>query len=285
VLCQLFHTCLKYTDFSDRLVADSDENLSESDVSRMSKLSWYISLNMTNQESAIVFGREMAANYDKGNAVFAPIRDSLNFVIRAILAELPTDARILCVGVGTGSELINLAQAFPQWQFTAVEPAAAMLDICRQKVEACGMTSRCTFHEGYLDSLPGSDTFDAATCLFVSQFLLQSEKRSNFFHQIAMKLRSGGYLINADLAYDRSASSYPELLDTWLRIMASAGMPIEMVRARISAAYSRDVAVLPPSEVASIIDAGGFDSPVLFFQSLLMHAWSAKRSTTLQSRG
>jgi tRNA (cmo5U34)-methyltransferase len=61
---------------------------------------------MTNQESAIVFGRKMAANYDKGNAVFAPIRDSLNFIVRTILAELPTDARILCVGVGTGSELI-----------------------------------------------------------------------------------------------------------------------------------------------------------------------------------
>jgi tRNA (cmo5U34)-methyltransferase len=240
---------------------------------------------MPNQESAIVFGREMAANYDKGNAVFAPIRDSLNFVIRTILAELPTDARILCVGVGTGSELIDLAQAFPQWQFTAVEPAAAMLDICRQKVEECGMTSRCTFHEGYLDSLPESDTFDAATCLFVSQFLLQPKERRNFFHHIAVRLRSQGYLINADLAYDRSAATYPELLDIWLRIMASAGMPVEMVRARISAAYDRDVAVLPPSEVASIIAAGGFDPPVLFFQNLLMHAWYTRRNTILQSHG
>jgi tRNA (cmo5U34)-methyltransferase len=231
---------------------------------------------MTNQEPVMMFGREMAANYDKGNAIFAPIRDSLNFVIRTILAELPTDARILCIGVGTGSELIDLAQAFPQWQFTAVEPAAAMLDICRQKVEQCGMSSRCTFHEGYLDSLPGSDTFDAATCLFVSQFLLQPEERRNFFYQIAVRLHSGGYLINADLAYDRSASTYPELLDIWLRIMASTGMPIEMVRARISAAYDNNVAVLPPSAVASIIEAGGFDPPVLFFQTLLMHAWYAR---------
>jgi tRNA (cmo5U34)-methyltransferase len=233
---------------------------------------------MTNQEPAIAFDQEMAANYDKGNAVFAPMRDSLNFMIRSIFAELPINARILCIGVGTGSELIDLAQAFPQWQFTAVEPAAAMLDICRQKVEKCGITSRCTFHQGYLDSLPGSDTFDAATCLFVSQFLLQPEDRRNFFYQIAVKLRSQGYLINADLAYDRSAAAYPELLDIWLRIMTSAGMPVEMVRARISAAYGRDVAVLPPSEVASIMAAGGFDPPVLFFQTLLMHAWYAKRT-------
>jgi tRNA (cmo5U34)-methyltransferase len=64
--------------------------------------------------------------------------------------------------------------------------------------------------------------------------------------------------------------------------MASAGMPVEIVRAKVSAAYDRDVAVLPPSEVASIIAAGGFDPPVLFFQTLLMHAWYARRNTILQ---
>jgi tRNA (cmo5U34)-methyltransferase len=234
---------------------------------------------MTNQESAILFDQQMASSYDKGNAVFAPTRDALNFLMRTILSELPIDAQILCVGVGTGSEVIDLAQAFPQWRFTLVEPAVPMLDICRQRVEDLGITSRCTFHEGYLDSLPGSDTFDAATCLFVSQFLLQSEERRNFFHQIAVRLRSQGYLINADIAYDRSAATYPELLDIWLRIMTSAGMPVEMVRARISAAYGHDVAVLPPSEVASIIAAGGFEPPVLFFQTLLMHAWYARRNT------
>jgi tRNA (cmo5U34)-methyltransferase len=119
----------------------------------------------------------------------------------------------------------------------------------------------------------------------VSQFLLQPEERSNFFHQIAVRMRSQGYLINADLAYDRSAVTYPELLDIWLRIVTSGGMPLEMVRARISAAYGSEVAVIPPSEVASIIAAGGFDVPVLFFQNLLMHAWYARRNTMLQSCG
>jgi tRNA (cmo5U34)-methyltransferase len=44
-------------------------------------------------------------------------------------------------------------------------------------------------------------------------------------------------------------------------------------------AYGRIVAVLPPSEVASMIAAGGFDAPVLFFQNLLMYAWYAKRGS------
>jgi tRNA (cmo5U34)-methyltransferase len=210
------------------------------------------------------------------NAVFAPMRDSLNFLIRSILAELPINAQILCVGVGTGSELIDLAQAFPQWQFTAVEPAVPILDICRQRVEQIGITSRCTFHEGYLDSLPGSNSFDAATCLFVSHFILSPEERCNFFSQIARRLNPQGYLINADIAPDLSSSAYPGVLAVWLGIMKSAGIPDEGL-GKMRAAYGRDVAVLPPSEVGSMIANSGFDLPVLFFQSLLMHAWYAKR--------
>ena len=233
---------------------------------------------VTNQELAIAFDRERAPSYDKMWAKLAPTRDAIHLLIRAILADLPADARILCVGVGTGAELLDLAQAFPRWQFTAVEPAIPMLDICRQKAEACGITARCTFHEGYLDSLPTSDSFDAATSLLVSHFIMQPEERSNFFHQIALRLRPQGYLISSDIAYDLSSSTYPGILEIWLQMMKSAGLPDEQIN-KMRHVYGRDVAVLPLPAVASIIAAGGFDSPVLFFQSLLIHAWYAKRGS------
>jgi tRNA (cmo5U34)-methyltransferase len=232
---------------------------------------------MSEQKLDITFGKEMAAAYDKRSAKFAPIRDALHLLIRTILSDLPVNARILCVGVGTGSELLDLAQAFPQWQFTAVEPSAPMLDICRQRVEESGITSRCTFHEGYLDSLPPTDSFDAATCLFVSHFIMQPEERSNFFHQIALRLRPQGYLICADVAYDLSSSDYPGILEIWFQMSKSAADEIEKMRQ----AYGTVVAVLPPAAVASIIAAGGFDVPVLCFQSLLMHAWYTRRISIL----
>lgn len=143
--------------------------------------------------------------------------------------------------------MINLAQAFPLWRFTAVEPAIAMLDVCRQRVEECGITSRCTFHEGYLDSLPESDSFEAATCLVVSHFLLQKEERRNFFNQIALRLRPQGYLISSDIAYDMSTSAYQSLLEVWLRMMKSAELPEDDIE-KMRAAYGRDVAVLPPKK-------------------------------------
>jgi tRNA (cmo5U34)-methyltransferase len=159
-----------------------------------------------------------------------------------------------------------------------------MLDICRQKAEACSITGRCTFHEGYVDSLPTSDSFDAATSLLVSHFIMEPEDRIEFFHQIALRLRPQGYLISSDIAYDLSSSTYPGILEIWLQMMKSAGLPPEQID-KMRHVYGRDVAVLPLPAVASIIAAGGFESPVLFFQSLLIHGWYARRNTILQSHG
>lgn len=230
---------------------------------------------MKNREQTVVFDEARASTYDKGMAKVAPLRDALHLLTRLILSELPDDARILCVGVGTGSELIYLAQEFPQWQFTAVEPAPAMLDICRQKAEECGVASRCTWHEGYLDSLPVSESFDAVTCLLVSHFFMQQEERHNFFSQIASRLCPQGYLVSADLASDMSTSSYQNLREVWTRMFKYAECTDEDIEKFL--AHGRNVAVLPPHEVASIIESSGFDVPILFLQTLFIHAWYAKR--------
>src|SRR5688500_7018160 len=105
-------------------------------------------------EDLIASFEQQAAGYDKQWDRLAPVRDGLHFVLESAFANLPRDARILCVGVGTGAELERLAKAFPEWSFTAVDPAGAMLDVCRRRAEAGGFVARCQFHEGYLDSLP-----------------------------------------------------------------------------------------------------------------------------------
>jgi tRNA (cmo5U34)-methyltransferase len=64
----------------------------------------------------------------------------------------------------------------------------------------------------------------------------------------------------------------PSLLEIWLRLLRYAEMPAEEVE-KFRDAYGRDVAVLPPHEVESMIAGSGFSQPVLFFQTLLIHAW------------
>ncbi len=232
---------------------------------------------MNNQQPDIIFDEKFAATRDQKFAAFAPMQTALYAVINRIFADLPDDARILSVGAGTGAEIVALAEKFPYWRFTAIEPASAMLDVCRQKVADQGFADRCTFHNGFLDSLPASEPFDAATCLFVSQFLMQPAARSRFFNQIALRLRPDALLISADLSADTTSAAYEDLLRVWARMIVSPSVSIEEIE-QMRHSHNSTVAVLPAREVETIIAAGGFEPPVLFFQYLLMHAWFTRRT-------
>ncbi len=227
---------------------------------------------MPQQPPSTVFDQKHAAGYDTRFAKAAAMRDALHLLTAAVLGDLPADARILSVGAGTGLEIAYLAQKFPGWRFTAVEPSGPMLAVCRRKMAENGFAARCEFHEGYLDSLPPSEPFDAATALLVSQFVLDQGARTGFFRAIVQRLKPDGVLVNADLAGDTAAATYRSLFGVWLR---ATDVPPEKAKG-LHAAYGRDVAVLPAEQVIEIIRAGGFEPPVQFLQTGLIHAWYAR---------
>lgn len=231
---------------------------------------------MRQEELKALFDQQ-AASYDAQWAKTAPIRHCLHLLLGSAFAELPQDAKVLCVGVGTGDELIYLASRNPGWSFTAVEPSGAMLDVCRQRTEQEGVASRCNFHEGYLDSLPASGEFDAATCFLVSQFILDESERRAFFRGVAERLVPNGLLASSDLASDIETPEYAVLLHAWMNMMSAADISPEALE-RVRKAYANDVGVLPPAHVVSIIKSGGFELPVQFFQAGLIHAWLSKRA-------
>ncbi|WP_435019885.1 class I SAM-dependent methyltransferase [Tundrisphaera sp. TA3] len=232
---------------------------------------------MEREQLQAVFDQKCASGYDQQWSKIAPLREALHLLMGAVLSDLRADARILCVGAGTGPEVIDLAERFPGWRFVAVEPSAPMLDVCRRKAEERGIAARCVFHEGYLESLPPCEEFDAATSLLVSQFILDRAERSGFFRGIADRLRPGGLLVNADLSSDADPEAYERLRGAWFRMMRDGVLTAEAVE-KMRAAHDRDVALLPPGEVAAIISAGGFDAPVQFLQTGLIRAWVARRA-------
>ncbi len=223
---------------------------------------------------------QQAPSYDTQWAKTAPIRSCLHLLLGSLFAELPANAQILCVGVGTGEELAYLALKNPRWRFTAVEPSGPMLDICRQRAEKEQVASRCIFHEGYLESLSTIELHDAATCFLVSQFILEQDERSTFFREIANKLKPGGLLASSDLASDVESLEYEVLLHAWMNMMSAADISPEAMES-MRRAYANDVGVLPPAKIGSIIESGGFELPVQFFQAGLIHAWLSKRAQTM----
>jgi tRNA (cmo5U34)-methyltransferase len=222
------------------------------------------------------FEGEHAKAYDQRNDKLAPFRESILLLTQIACAHVPQDARILCVGVGTGEEVVYLARRNPGWRFMLVEPSRDMLDICRQKMEAQGLSERCDFHEGYLESLAEMPPFDAATCLLVAHFVLDRAERVRLYRQIADRLKPGGVLISADLSADKGSPSYRHMLTLWQRVWQHAGYPGDDEQAldRMMEQFERKVGLLPPAEVGELLAEAGFretGSPV--FQSLLIRAW------------
>ncbi len=204
--------------------------------------------------------------------------EALHLLTHVAFAHLPSEANILCVGAGTGTEILRLADAHPEWRFTAVEPAEAMMEVCQRRLEAAGLSERCDFHQGYLETLPPRPTFDAATCFLVSHFLTDAPARGAFFGTIAAKLSADGLMVSADLAADRKDPAFDRLMSVWLDLIAETGMPLEN-RVHYKEMFGVEVAAQSPLEVEALIAENGFKPPDQIYQSILIHAWLSRRAS------
>ncbi|WP_337879560.1 class I SAM-dependent methyltransferase [Rheinheimera sp.] len=220
---------------------------------------------------------QQASRYDQQWLRLAPLQSALFFLAEQCLLQLPEQAHLLCVGVGTGEELLYLAQRFPLWRFTAVEPAAAMLERCRQKAQAAGVLQRCEFVLGYLQDLPVAASFDGATAFLVSHFLTERQQRLAFFRQIASRFKPGAVLLNADLACAEQDVQWQAQLSLWQQLMT--GQPPDAEKLALwMQSYRRDVEVSEPSELLLLLQQAGFAEVRPVFQAGLLHAWCASRA-------
>jgi tRNA (cmo5U34)-methyltransferase len=227
------------------------------------------------QEKRVPFDRQHAATYDKEFERLAPFKDALHIMTRSALAGLGGEARILCVGAGTGAELVYLAEQFPGWHFTALDPSEAMLDVCRGRVDEKGLSNRCEYHIGPVSSLEARAPFDAATCLLVSQFLMDLEQRRALFGDIHARLVESAPLVTADLTGDLAGPQAAQALDVWRHVLAFADRTPEQIDNFI-AVIGKMVSVLSETKVEDLIEASGFQRPLRIFQAGLMHGWVAR---------
>ncbi|MBA4013278.1 MAG: hypothetical protein C0481_15545 [Phenylobacterium sp.] len=79
-------------------------------------------------------------------------------IAAALLASLPSAAKVLVVGAGDGEDLLALARAAPGWMFTALDPEPDMIALARGRARAAGVESRVRFHVGYAADLKMAST-------------------------------------------------------------------------------------------------------------------------------
>lgn len=218
------------------------------------------------------FDQDVASAYDRRNDALAPISNNLHFLTRLVLADLPVDARVLCVGVGTGAEILSLAAAFPSWSFVGVDPSSEMLAVGRRRLEQAGVMGRCELVQGYVEDAP-REAFDAVVSLLVAHFI-RAEGRPAFYAAIHDRLKRGGRFVSAEISGDLDAPEFPAMLEDWKQVQTLMGATPQSL-AKLGGMMREVLGVLSPEDTQALWRAAGFAMPIPFFQAFMIRGWHA----------
>jgi tRNA (cmo5U34)-methyltransferase len=206
-----------------------------------------------------------------------PAYDAFFQVSLALLqTDLPTAARLLVVGCGSGKELNTFGPACPQWRFTAVDPSQQMIETATAAVTTTGIGDRVDFHHGYADGLEAAPVFDAATLINVMHFLPDDGAKQALVESIACRLKPGGSLILFDLHGDPTAPAFARLLKAWEQFMVLQGFNAEE-RDTFLRRLDTGIDYIPEARVIEIADLAGLALEQRFFAGLLYGGWSFRK--------
>ncbi len=219
------------------------------------------------------FSAEMAGGYDERNSKLAAIADSMHLLVHLILQDLPARARILCVGVGTGAEILSLAKIHAEWSFVGVDPSAPMLAVCRDRLERADLLDRCELIQGHVEDAPEGAAFDAALSILVAHFV-GLEDRTGFRARIRDRLKPGGYFVSTEIAYDLDSTGFPAMLTNWERVQKLMGATRQSLQA-LPDTLRKSLSIVSPTKTEGLLRAAGYALPVQFFQAFLIRGWYA----------
>ncbi len=224
------------------------------------------------------FDAKLAAVYEMNIRRFCPSYEALHRMLVPWLRELPSNATYLIAGAGTGSEILTLGRAFPNWRFTAVDASAEMLKVCQANVGEAGLTEQVDFFAGKMQTFQATSSFDAASAIFVSHFIRGHDEKLAFFRAVAANLKPGGIFILADLFGDPVSPDFNRIFETWLNFYASHGVAAEEL-SKSRTHIERDISFIPEEELAALLREAGFTTPVRFYQTFLFGGWIATKDT------
>lgn len=222
------------------------------------------------------FGADEAPVYDAAIRRMVPGYDLLHRLVRAELgARIPTTARLLVVGAGTGAELSGLAAAGRGWTFAAVDPAASMLQVARLRAAQEGYGDRVVWHPTHLDEVPIEPGFDAAVMLLVAHFLPLDGAKQALFDGIAARLHGGAPLVFADLAVPAAPGS----TEAAVRRSAAVdlGSEVDAAEQMIEGMW-RTLHPVDGTDLDGLLVEAGFTAPLPFFQALGYRGWVTCRT-------
>lgn len=228
------------------------------------------------KEEPIYFDEEKAKSYESKFSKISALKEALHLITQFVFSDSPRNSRMLCIGAGTGSELLYLAEHFSSWEFDIVESSEPMLEVCIEQCKKFGIDSRCNFHLGDFNSFVSNHKYDVATSFLVSHFFSDRIERLNYFKNINAKLKPGGILVNADLSGDINSDLFQRVIKVWRECLFFSGLEEAEVN-KMCSSFGVEVAMIKPIDVEDLLIKSGFEKPTLFYQALFIHSWFSRR--------
>jgi tRNA (cmo5U34)-methyltransferase len=231
---------------------------------------------MKNNPGIIDHFTQTAKAYDQRNRQLSAISDNMHFLIRLILGDAPVRARVLCIGVGTGAEILSLSESYKEWTFTGVDPSIGMLDVCRERLSQAGVMDRCELIHGYVQDIPNEANFDIVLSILVAHFVQRADRLS-FYQALSGRLRTNGFLVNTEISFDLDSPEFPSMLENWKAVQSLMGATPESL-ANLSVQLREMLSVISPTETKELLKQSGFPLPIQFFQSFMIRGWYGKKT-------
>jgi tRNA (cmo5U34)-methyltransferase len=226
--------------------------------------------------SNINFDPKKAAHYEdiSRKAVFG--YDQLFTMVLSLLAKDQSEkANVMVVGCGTGMELTTFGKHMPNWKLTGVDPSQEMIKIAKANIDDSGLNNRATLYNGFVDSLPEGEIYDAATLIFVLRFIADDRNKLSLFKDISKRLRNGAKLVLVDQYGDPNSEYFHKMFKAWGYFMKLSGVPSEL--AIKIAAQATDKGLFTESGIIELLSEAGFTKATHFYNAFMYGGWVVQK--------
>lgn len=221
----------------------------------------------------ISFSAAAAESYNRRILSLVPGYKTLQQLLSPLLStRLPENATILLIGAGTGEDLINLAQTHPHWQFTAIDPAADMLAIAKERAVENRISHRVSFHATSLENFETSQHFDAALAILVTHFIPDTGKKKAFYQKVSQYLRPNAPFVFVDLVQTQPHTNWCSYKN-WVQTIGVQKDQSKLMFERIANNFHP----ICEERLLQLLSNTGFSKPKGFFQALDYRGYYTRR--------
>lgn len=232
-------------------------------------------MNIENKKS--FFEDQVFTNeYEKMIRAVIPGYDLMFDIAASFLSCVREEAHLLVVGAGGGKELALLGSLHPTWQFTGVDPAEAMLELARQKVEHLKINGRVQLYKSFVEDIPEEVTYDAATCMLVLHFLPDDQSKLALLKNINSRLKPGAPLILSTPYGEVQSIEFKKMMNASEVFYRYQDVSEEMIQEHFDR-LQNDVSLISEEKIIELLEQAGFETVTRFFNSFIFGGWYAEK--------